>query len=83
MDRSNISTFWKNQDICVSTSGFEGRSHSIIEGMGNGAVPIVTATSGVRKDITDGVNGYIVSLGDYHTLAEQIEYLAQYRERLS
>ena len=83
IDRSSISSFWKKQDICVSTSGHEGRSHGIIEGMGNGAVPIVTATSGVREDITDGVNGYIVPLGDYQAMAERIEYLAQHRERLS
>ena len=82
IDRSCIPSFWKSQDICISTSGYEGRSHSIIEGMGNGAVPIVTATSGVREDITDGVNGYIVPLGDYQSMEKHIEYLAQHREQL-
>lgn len=81
--RSEIPAFWKRQDICVNIADFEGRSHSIIEAMGNGAVPVVTATSGVREDITDDLNGYIVPLRDYHTMAEKIEYLAEHRERLA
>ena len=83
IQRSEIPAFWKKQDICVNIADFEGRSHSIIEAMGNGAVPVVTATSGVREDITDDVNGYIVPLRDYHTMAEKIVYLAEHRERLA
>lgn len=83
IDRSEIPSFWKRQDICVNIADYEGRSHSIIEAMGNGAVPVVTATSGVREDITNDVNGYIVPIGDYHAMAGRIEYLAQHRERLS
>lgn len=80
--RSEIPEFWRRQDICVNIADFEGRSHSIIEAMGNGAVPVVTATSGVKEDITDDLNGYIVPLGDYQTMAEKIVYLAEHRERL-
>lgn len=83
MDRSEIPSFWRRQDICVNIADYEGRSHSIIEAMGNGAVPVVTATSGVREDITDDNNGYIVPIGDYHAMAERIEYLTHHRERLS
>lgn len=61
---------------------YEGRSISTLEAMGNGAVPIVTATSGVKEDIIDGLNGYIVPLGDYYTMADRIEYLAQHRSQL-
>ena len=83
LKRSEIPAFWKRQDICVNISDYEGRSHSIIEAMGSGAVPVVTATSGVREDITDDVNGYIVPIGNYELMAERIEYLEQHRERLS
>ena len=51
--------------------------------MGIGAIPVVTATSGVREDITDDVNGYIIPLGDDHTMVEKIEYLTEHRERLA
>lgn len=81
--REKIPEFWKKQDICVNISDYEGRSISIIEAMGNGAVPIVTDTSGVREDITDNLNGYIIPIGDYEMMAQKIEYLEANRERLS
>lgn len=83
LKRSELSRFWKRQDICINMADFEGRSISILEAMGNGAIPVVTATSGVREDIAEGVNGYIVPLGDYEVMAERIEYLSCHRERLS
>lgn len=82
IERSEIPGFWKRQDICVNISDYEGRCHSIIEAMGNGAVPVVTATSGVREDIEDDINGYIVPIADYCSMADKIEYLSQHRNRL-
>lgn len=83
INRDKISEFWRRQDICVNISDYEGRSISIIEAMGNGAVPIVTDTSGVREDITNDSNGYIVSKGDYEMMAEKIRYLEANRACLS
>lgn len=82
LKREEMPYFWKQQDICVNFADFEGRCISIIEAMGNGAVPIVTATSGVKEDITNGVNGYIVPIGDYRAVADHIEYLSYHREKL-
>lgn len=82
LNRSEISDFWKRQDICINLADYEGRSISIIEAMGNGTVPVVTATSGVKEDIMDGTNGYIVPIGDYFATAKRIEYLAAHREKL-
>ena len=45
--RDAIGAFWKDKDVCLSFSDYEGRSISIMEAMANGAVPVVTATSGV------------------------------------
>ena len=83
LKRSKLSDFWKKQDICINMADFEGRSISILEAMGNGAVPIVTATSGVQEDIREDENGYIIPLKDYKTMAERIEVLSLHRERLS
>ena len=77
-----IPEFWKRQDVCVNLADYEGRSISIIEAMGNGAVPVVTATSGVREDITDTVNGYIVPVGDYCAIADRIRMLDRERALL-
>jgi len=83
IDRTQIADFWANQDVCINLSEFEGRSITIMEAMKNGAVPIVTATSGVKEDIENGFNGYIVKLGDYLELAEKISYLEKNRELIS
>ena len=83
LERAHIPEFWRNQDVCINLADFEGRSIGIMEAMGNGVVPIVTATSGVREDITDGVNGYIVPLEDYRAMADKIRILDENRGWLS
>lgn len=82
LKRSEINDFWKRQDICINLSDYEGRCISKLEGMANGAVPVVTETAGAREDITDGVNGFIIPLDDYCIAADRIEYLFQHRESL-
>lgn len=82
LEREEISDFWKSQDICISLSDHEGRSISVMEAMANGAVPIVTATSGVREDVMDGENGYIVEIQDISTMAERICLLESCRDKL-
>lgn len=83
IERSEISVFWRRQDICVNVSDNEGRSISIIEAMGNGVIPVVTAVSGTREDITNGENGFLVDIGDYYTMAKRIGYLADNRNVLA
>ncbi len=78
--KRSIMSFWEKQDIAVNMADYEGRSISVAEAMGGGAVPVVTDTSGVREDIVDGVNGYILPTGDYITAADRIEYLYNNRE---
>lgn len=75
LDRSSMPDFWVRQDICVNIADHEGRSLSIMEAMVNGAVPVVTATSGVQEDIGNAVNGFFVPTGDYEAIAEKILYL--------
>lgn len=82
IDKTAISDFWKEKDICINISDHEGRSRSTIEAMANGAVPVVTDTWGVHDDITDGENGFIVAVGDYEMMAERIGLLDRERTRL-
>lgn len=83
LTRERIPQFWRRQDIGVNIADSEGRSISQLEAMANGAVPVVTCTSGTREDICDGTNGYLVGIGDYGKIADKIEYLAMHRELLS
>lgn len=82
LERRYIADFWKKQDIAINLSDCEGRSISMLEAMANGAVPVLTDVSGTREDVINEINGYIVPLGDYHMMADRIEYLSTHRERL-
>lgn len=70
--REDIYEFWRDKDIFISTSDWEGRSISKLEAMISGVVPIVTDTSGSADDIENGVNGYIVPLGDWELIVKRI-----------
>lgn len=80
--KNEIMSFWNKQDIGLNMADYEGRSISIAEMMGGGAVPIVTDTSGVREDIIEGENGFIVPLGEYRIVAERIDYLYHNRRMI-
>jgi glycosyltransferase involved in cell wall biosynthesis len=82
LERDDIPTFWKRQDILANCSDYEGHSIMQLEAMANGAVPVVTEVSGVHEDITYGENGYYVPIGDCFALADRIEYLSRHRELL-
>ncbi|WP_026658278.1 glycosyltransferase [Butyrivibrio sp. AC2005] len=83
LDRSDIPAFWAKQDIAVNVSDCEGHSISQMEAMANGAVPVMTRTSGTEDDIIDGKNGFLVEIGDYLAMADKIEYLFNNRLLLS
>lgn len=82
LERAQIPDFWKRQDVYVNIADYEGRSISQLEAMANGAVPVATRTSGTGEDIQDGVNGYLVELGDYKEMADRIMYLEAHRNKL-
>lgn len=81
IEHDNMHDFWMRQDICLNLSDFEGRSLSVMEAMGAGAVPIVTDTSG-NEDIIEGETGYIVELENIDKMADIIEELSVNREKI-
>jgi Glycosyltransferase len=82
VEHEHIMKFWKNQDICISCSEWEGHSISHSEAMAAGAVLVITDTSGARDDVENGVNGFIVDIGDVNKFVECIIYLDSHRECL-
>ncbi len=74
--------FWKDKDIMVSCSEWEGHSASQQEAMAAGTVPVITDVSGARDDVEDGYNGYVVPVGDIDSLVDRICYLYCHRELL-
>ena len=82
LPNDQIYTFWQGRDIFINVSDLEGTSISMLEGLYNGAVPVLTDVSGVRKFVSHGENGFIVNIGDINDMAEKIKYLEEHRELL-
>lgn len=80
--KSQMDLFWKDQDVFVNVSEYEGTSLSMLEAMGYGCVPVVTDVSGVGEFIVNDENGYICKIGDMTAIAERVEKLSLDRERL-
>ena len=81
--QEKMSQFWREADVSILVSDYEGTSISMLEAMANGCVPIVTDVSGTRATIEDGRNGFTVPVGDMRSMAERIAELAASRDRLS
>ncbi len=74
--------FWNDIDIYLNFSDFEGSSLSMLEAMSSSCVPIVTDVSGTRDYIENGVNGFIVDIGDIAGICEKIEYFSWHHEKI-
>lgn len=73
--KTNMPEFWKQQDIFLNFSEFEGTSFSMLEAMSYGCVPVVTDVSGVSEFIREGMNGYVCEVGDLKGIAGAIKCL--------
>lgn len=76
LNSKDLDSYYKNSDIYLCTSIFEGLSNSIMEAM-NFSLPIV-ATNNVGDNsylVVDGLNGYLCNMKDYKTMAEKLKIL--------
>ncbi len=79
-----VERFLQTVDVSVLVSEFEGTSVSMLEAMGAGVVPAVTAVnSGVDEWVADGENGLIVPVGEPDEMAARLSELARSRSLLS
>lgn len=70
--------------IFIQLSDYEGTSNSLLEAMAHGCVPVVTdAGSGIADVVSDGVEGFVVPVGDMQALAARIAMLARDPGQLS
>jgi lipopolysaccharide biosynthesis glycosyltransferase/glycosyltransferase involved in cell wall biosynthesis len=75
---SAMDALWREHDVFIQTSNFEGTSNSMLESMAQGAVPVVTQTdSGIAGIIEHGANGFVVPVGDMSAMAEILCELAE------
>lgn len=74
--REIISTY-ENSDIFILPSYIEGMPLTVLEAMAAGLPVISTPIGGIPEVIVDGVNGFLITPGDYVDLANKISELIE------
>lgn len=73
--------FYKNSDLFLLTSEYEGYGMTLVEAMASG-VPIVTTEVGLAKTnmFVNGQNSYICPVGDINCITERVNELLENNE---
>lgn len=75
--------YYKNSDIFLMTSIFEGLPNSIMEAMSYSLPIVATDVGDINQLVKDGVNGYLTKIGDYKEIADKLNILIQsYKKRI-
>jgi hypothetical protein len=79
-----VPPLYREADVFVLPSAYEGLSVSLLEAMAAGCAPVITHTrSGADDVIRDGVNGCLCPVGDCRGFARRIAALHKDRARLA
>lgn len=79
-----INSFLPTIDVSVLVSEFEGTSISMLEAMGAGVVPVVTAVrSGAGEWVLDGKTGFTCPVNEPDEMAERLAWLSRNRAELT
>jgi len=73
--QEELVNYYHASDIYVSSSKHESFGKVLIEAMAAGLPVVATATTGSKEIIEDGLNGFLVPIGDSQALAKKILYL--------
>lgn len=79
----NMEMWYLDSSIYVMTSRYEGLPMVLLEAQSMG-LPIISYTCqcGPRDVVTDGKDGYLISMGDMETFAEKLDFLMNNRDDL-
>jgi glycosyltransferase involved in cell wall biosynthesis len=72
----NIDEFYKQSDIFLLTSIFEGLSNSALEAM-SFSLPLVLTNVGDNKKLLENDNGYLCKKKDHRAIAQKLEILVK------
>lgn len=75
--QEDVSGILQQADIFALVSHQEGFPRSILEAMRAGLPVVATDVGGVREAVVDGVNGYVVPVGDQAMLNDRVRTLVE------
>ncbi|MBU2572086.1 MAG: glycosyltransferase family 4 protein [Gammaproteobacteria bacterium] len=73
--QENVAAFWQTAHIAVLPSYREGLPKSLLEAAACGRPIVTTDTSGCKEVVQNGLNGFLVKVGDSVELADALEKL--------
>lgn len=79
LKKAEMPDYWKQQDVYLNFSEYEGTSLTMLDAMSYGTVPVVTEVSGVNDFIDHKINGLVYPVGDIDGIADGILYLEKNR----
>lgn len=83
LEHEQMQSFWREQDVYLNTSLYEGCSLAMLEAMSYGCVPVVTNVSGVSDVILHDVNGIVSEIDQFKDMVQGIRKLEENRSLLS
>jgi glycosyltransferase involved in cell wall biosynthesis len=75
VERSAIVERYRQADLFVTATTWEGMPNTVLEGMACGLPVVATRASGLDQLVQDGVNGYLVNINDATALADRLTEL--------
>jgi glycosyltransferase involved in cell wall biosynthesis len=72
VDREAIVDRYRQADLFVTATTWEGMPNTVLEGMACGLPVVATRASGLEELVQEGVNGYLVDLNNPTALAERL-----------
>jgi glycosyltransferase involved in cell wall biosynthesis len=84
LPNEQMASVYRDADVFLLTSAFEGLPVSLLEAMSMGCVPVVTRVqSGVSEVVDDSVSGFLCPIGATSVFADRLQELQRNPERLA
>jgi glycosyltransferase involved in cell wall biosynthesis len=80
---ADVPAMLKQHDIYLLASDYEGLPLSLLEGMGQGLVPVVSDLESGLREVVDNTAGFLVPVNDTSGYARAIIHLHKHREELA
>lgn len=78
----NIHSFLASCSVFVLPSYHEGIPRTVLEAMATGRAIITTDAPGCRETVVEGINGFLVPVGNVDILAEKMIWMIENREKV-